>query len=283
MQQGRFIVNRSPFTADTDDLDFVADQPAAELHIGVDFLQNGATAPTLASALGLLNRVRIKVDGSPVIELTGEELLALQYFLLDKPIKYVMPAGDNEQGYIAGLVVPLNQPARAKGHLQVQVLHGSVATIDTEKLTLIHRYGPQTRHELAGISGYLSMLRTTKTPTQTGWSASATISLPTKGLLHGILVKLTTIPGGATSVDSSSIVEAKLTVGGADFDKFNIISALPEAEDLPEDSTVLAILDNYIFRKYDPPVDLSAAGVKFEWMAGTADAINFVPIIEIPV
>ena len=78
-------------------------------------------------------------------------------------------------------------------------------------------------------------------------------------------------------------MEAKLTVGGADFDKFNIISALPEAEDLPEDSTVLAILDNYIFRKYDPPVDLSAAGVKFEWMAGTADAINFVPIIEIPV
>jgi hypothetical protein len=282
MQQERFITNRKAFTADTDDLDFVADQPAAELVVGFDFLQNGSTAPTLAQALGALSRIRVKLGGSPIIELSQEELFVLQYYFLDLIPYYVLPNGDNQQGIIGPIVVPLNQPARPKGQLQVQALYAGHTTIDTEKLTLIHRFGPQTRRELAGIAGYLSMLRTSKTPTQVGWSDSATISLPTRGLLHGFLAKLTTIPGGTTGVASSSIVTGKITVGGADWDIFNIVTANPEAELLSEASAPRAILDDYIFRRYSPPLDLGAAVTKFEWEAGTADAIVFVPLVEVP-
>jgi hypothetical protein len=282
MQQERFITNRKAFTADTDDLDFVADQPAAELVVGLDFLQNGTTAPTLAQALGALSRLRVKLGGSPIIEMSPEELFALQYYFLDLIPYYVLPAGDNQTGFIGSLVVPLNQPARPKGQLQVQALYAGHATMKNLMLTLIHRFGPQTRRELAGIAGYLSMLRTSKTPTQTGWSDSATISLPTRGLLHGFLCKLTTVPGGTTGIASSSIVTGKITVGGADWDIFNIVSAIPEAELMAEDTTVRAILKSYIIRRYNPPLDLGAAVTKFEWEAGTADAIVFIPIVEVP-
>jgi hypothetical protein len=224
----------------------------------------------------------VKLGGSPIVEITAEEAFALQYYLLDYNPFYYLPSADNGAGFLNSVIIPLNHPARPKGQLQAQLLYSGHTTVDTERITLIHRFGPQTRPELAGIAGYLSMLRTSKTPSQTGWSDSATISLPTRGLLHGFLAYLTTVPGGTTAVTSSSILEGKITVGGADWDIFNVVTARPDVDFMSEATYQAAVLDNYIFRKYSPPLDLSAAVVKFEWYAGTADAVNFVPIVELP-
>jgi hypothetical protein len=283
MPRKLFLTNRKTFSADTDDIDLTADVPIGALNIAFDCLQNGATAPTLANLIEVINDVYVKDGGAAFTDIDFTELFVLNELLLaHRPFK-LLGGGDNYAAYLDAVKVPCNLPAGSKGRFQIKCTYTGHATVDTIALTITAEQGPVIGALKGLITGRCAFKQFAKTPSATGWTEESKVALPTKGRLLALLAYGTTIPGTTTMVTSASLYESKITVGGVDYRYYNIAERFADVEKLSEDSTLLAILDNYILYDFrDDPIDLAGI-VKFEWNAGTADAVRLVAVVDEPV
>lgn len=284
MAKKLFLKNRATFTADTDDIDLSPDVPISHLNIAVDYLQNGVTAPTLATILEYINDVYVKDGGAAFSEIDFTELYALQILAFGLKPWHLLPAGDNQYGNGPLAVVPVNLPAAKKGQNQVKLTYTGVTTVDTGVLTITAEQGPL-KGALAGkITGRLAIKQTSKTPAATGWTEESRVPMASKGRLLGLLCYLTTIPTASVAVTSASMLEAKITRGGTDYKYYNIVEQMADKGRVSDDSAVLAILDNYFYIDLsDEPLDLAAEVIRLEWNAGTADAVRVVSVIDEPI
>jgi len=267
----RLIRNRVSFTEDTDDILIVQPRYIYAFDIGLECLQNGATAPTLSEIAGIIDKMQVKLSGKIVTEVSGADLLALNCLYLGKEPLYLVPANDNELGYISGLRLPISLPA-GEHVLSVRFTYGSAATRDTEKLTLA-----TVEYETAIEEGHIEIPSYAYTPPSTG-SFNTALSSTFHGAVEGFLIYSTTIPT-ATS-DVATVREVRIKVEG-DIKYEGTIHDIRADAPYPADSTLRSITDNYLFLDFSKAPIEPGAKVELEIKSDDTNAVRILPIIRV--
>lgn len=271
MMRKRLFYDRVSFTADTDDITIIQPRYIHEIHVSLQCLQNGATAPTLADILSVINKVQVKLTGKIVTELSGQDILAYNAIAQNRSVKYLVPAADNELGLVEGLAIPLALAAGAHV-LSIRFLHTSVATIDTEKLSF-----STLESDKALARTHVEMPSFTFTPPSTG-AFNTALDATFDGLVTGFLIYSTTIP--TTSADTATVRKLRIKVGGDIIyeDNWNNLAAQTH---YPEDSTLRAICDNYVYLDFSDDPIAKGARVEIEIYSDDTNTVKIIPVIRV--
>ena len=267
----RLIRNRVSFTTDTDDILIVQPRYIHSFDIGLEMLQNGATAPSLSDMLSVLNKVQVKLTGRTVTEMSGQDILAYNVLVDGREPLYLVPANDNELGVISGLRIPVTLPTGV-GTLSVRFLHTSVSTIDTEKLTLATLESEEVLEE-----GHYEVPTFDFTPPSTG-AFNTALDSSFGGRVIGFLIYSTTIP--TQTSDVATVREVRILLGGEIAFEGNIQDLRADAR-YPADATLRSITDNYIFldfRKSPIPPDTR---IELQIKSDDTNAVRILPIIKV--
>ena len=259
-----------PFDADTDDIEILYERYIHEFQIGIKFQQNGATSPTIDEVLEVLSRIEVKLRGSVISEITGNDLLALDCLYFQHEPYYVLPTADNEYGYIEGLRLPLTIPA-GSGTLAYRLFYEAPTTLDNVQLNIV-------RLESAEViePGIYAIKRFDFTPPSTG---AENIALDTSfdGDLHALLLYSTTVP--STSSTNATVKKIILERGTEQLMK-TTIHDLRTAVEYPHDSTLRGLVDNYLL--IDLRKNPIAAGerVRLKIVSDDTNSVKIIPILK---
>jgi len=265
----RLLKNRVAFTTDTDDILIVQPRYIHSFDIGIECLQNGTTAPTLADIASIINAMQVKLSGRTVTELSGGDILAYNVLVEGREPLYLVPANDNEAGLIHGLRVPIQLPTGV-GALSVRFLHTSVATVDTEKLTLATLEAEET---LAGK--HIEIPTFDFTPPSTG-AFNTALDTTFGGDLKGFLLYGTTIP--TATADTATIREVRILVGGEIAFEGNIADLRADAR-YPADSTLRSITDNYLWLDFSKSPIPAGSRIELQIKSDDTNAIRVMPVV----
>ena len=259
------IKNEASFTAS------ITDSPlpyknVRNMILGLSFLQNGTTAPTWQEILGEISEIQIKhkeyiFNG---LAFGGEDLLALNLMMLGNVPEFVTPAGDNQAGFIGGLVIPLNYKTTVLPTYSIGFSDNT--KLDTEKITVGLELG-------AGSPAY-----TYAKKSDTANTVGTTCDISLKGKrLKALMIKATTIP--STSNHNRSVKELKIFVNTIEqyhFNWFELGKGLAPVNAV-ENTTLGAILDNWRILIFASPI--GAENLEVWTKSATAtDAIYFIGI-----
>lgn len=207
MHRRTLIFNKDTYTADTS-LKLLSG--GRYIHDLTFALKGQATSDAILEAedlLGLLNRIDVLLDGSPIVQLRGFDLLALNALLgLATPHMLDSTAATSDHAIVTGLKLPLAQPARELGKIALKCDWATVTGCDTTTLTVA-----ETSMDNAIENAYYHMVEIPMTLAgATGFGN--TIALPQPGALVGILF-YNNDPPQAGDTDTS-ISEIRLKVDG---------------------------------------------------------------------
>ncbi len=267
----RLIRNRVAFTEDTDDILIVQPRYIHAIDVGLEVLQNGATAPSLSDILSVINKVQVKLSGRITTEMSGQDLLAYNVLVDGREPLYLVPANDNELGYVSGLRIPMALPT-GEHVLAIRFLHTSVATVDTEKLTMATLEYPE-----AIERAHYEIPTFSFTPPSTG-AFNTAVDTTYGGALHGFLIYSPTIPT-ATS-DTATVREVRVYVDGEMTFEGTIHDLRSEAR-YPADATLRSITDNYIYIDFSKAPIEAGRRIELQIKSDDTNEIRILPIIRV--
>jgi len=267
----RLIKNKVSFTEDTDDILIVQPRYIHYFDIALECLQNGATAPSLSEIAGIISKVQVKLSGRIVTELSGQDLLAYNVLVLGKEPLYVIPANDNEYGFLSGLKLPLSLAA-GEHVLSLRFLYGSATTRDTEKLTLATE-----EYETAVEEGHYEIPTFSWTPPSTG-AFNTALDTTFGGTLHGMLIYSTTIP--TATADTATVRELRILMNGEMVYEGTIEDIRSDAR-YPADSTLRSITDNYLYIDFTKSPIEAGARVEVQIKSDDTNEVRILPVIKV--
>ena len=271
MLRKRLFYDNVSFTADTDDIQIIQPRYIHAINVSMRMLQNGATAPTFADMLSVLDKMQVKLTGKTVTELSAQDILALNCLVQNRSIKFIVPSADNEYGYVEGLSVPLALPA-GEHILSVRFLHNSVSTIDTEKLSFSTLESDEPIEEK-----HYEFPTFNFTPPSTG-AYNTALDVKYTAEVHGFLIYSTTIP--TASATTTTVAKLRMKVEG-DIVYEDNWHGLSSQTFYPEDSTLRGILDNYVFLNFSKAPIEPEKRVELEIYSDDTNAVKIIPILRV--
>lgn len=265
MRKSKVLKNRATYTSSTESIKVTVNN-LKEIMFGLQYLQNGATAPTLATILTHTNTVKIIVQGEVVSLIRFDDLWALNKFMGYYPF-HLVPAGDNQYGCLFGVHVPVE--LTTDKDIYLELAYTGLATVDNEKLSLSAVYGdkPYSPNPLC--------MRYITGNTATSFS-EFDMSVAGKKLV-ALLIWNTTIPVVGTSADMT-VGELKLLVKREE--KFHMqgddmVTAPVDTEDV----LALGVLDNYRYIDLaEDPVPADDLKVAVKSQSAATDAFRIIGV-----
>jgi len=242
MRREKILLNRESYTA----------SPASQkvnvtnldrLEFGIDFLEAGATPPTLAQLIAHTTDIKLTVGGEIETLVRIDDLYALNYILYGHKPFYLLPTADNEIGMLNDLWLPVELTTDLS--MTVDLTYAGHATIDTEKIVLVakHRDKPYPHRPLSLT--YVTVATAT---------SLKEIDFEKSGRsLEGLLIFNTTIP--TVSAYDATVGELKILLKRKEIyhTHFNTMKGILNHD--VEDTAIGAILDNYAYCDFrDDPI-----------------------------
>jgi len=271
MMRKRLFYDKVSFSADTDDITIIQPRYIHDIDISLTLNQTGATSPTLADMLSVLNKVQVKLTGKIVTELSGTDILAYTCLVEGKSPKYTVPTADTEYGRVEGLILPLR--LRPGEHvLSVRFFHNSVSTITSEKLSFATLEADEVLEDR-----HIEMPTFNFTPPSTA-AYNTALDVSFTGTITGFLIYSTTIP--TTTADTATVKKLRIKVDG-DIVFEDIWENLSAQTPYPEDSTLRSILDNYVFVDFTKAPIEAGRRVELEIMSDDTNTVKIIPILRV--
>ena len=126
----------STFTADSlnNTLQGAKSKYLDSISLTVSALQNGGSATTIASLLGLVNRATVSVSGTVEMDCSLTDLYALNQLWLGNTPRTKIGAGDNQQNIVSGINFPIWFPSVA-AETQFSAYYTAVTNADNTTLS----------------------------------------------------------------------------------------------------------------------------------------------------
>ena len=268
MMKKRLFYDEVTFTADTDDITIIQPRYIHDINLSLHMLQNGTTAPGLDEIVNTIDRMQIKLTGRIVTEMRGQDILAYNCLVEAKSPKYIISANDNENCYIEGLSVPLRL-APGEHVLSVRYLFNGGAYTDTQKLSFSTLESDDVLEDR-----HVEIPRFTFTPPSTG-AYNTALDTSFAGDIHGFLLYSTTIPT-ATST-TTTVAKVRIKAGGDIVYEDNWTNMSAQTH-YPEDSTLRALLDNYVYLDFDKAPIPAGTRIELEVYSDDTNPIYILPI-----
>jgi len=277
MRKSRLIFDDESFTADTDLKAAQADQYVDGLAIGLSAQMTAASAVSAESVLGVLSTIEVRRLGSPVINISAQDLLAINTLFLGKsPLTLKASAATNAITSIRGLWLPLRQPPTPHGGVVYKFYYTSVSGVDTEKLTVAEIYSEKTYQPT-----YFHAVKMPGTTAAT--TGYGNIQYPTVvGDLVAIVFYSTTIP--TQTSDAATVQKVKVYVEGVEQVERTWLDMRGDATKGMQpavfgDPGNATIIDNYALINFEDDPIPAGATVKVDVNAGVAnEAYTVIPI-----
>ena len=274
VQQSRIIYNRDAFAASTPLETLKAGRGIHKLTIGLQGDMVAAAAVLPAAMAAIIQPFEVRLMGSPVIQMRGDDLWAFNVLHLKKnPLTVAAGAVINNASKIWGLEIPLRQPARSVGDLSMRVTRVANVNVDNEHLTVVEQSSDVVEPE--GYYHCVEMPMVLRAAVGYG----NFLDLPQPGDLHGLLIFNTTIPITTTLTSSAAEVAVEINKERAyvrTFDEMKADAAYHETLASPGDIT---LLDNYSYIDFSHEPIPKDAEVRLDINAGVAnDPVRVIPI-----
>lgn len=267
----RPLYDRRTFTSSTSDEKIEQPRNLVGLEVTVNQLQNGATAPTLATGLGTLDLFQLRRNGVLVTEM--EYAAALAYNILamgNEPIS-VVSVSDNDNQTLPAVRLPINAPAGGDTWAW-RGIYASVSTVDTQQLTV------EAVEQDAGLEGGVYYIpRYVYTPAASGnYLRALNTSFP--GALTGLMVFSTTIP----LISSLNTSARKIRVKAAGEIQVEALwAALQATNKYPGDSGLRGVVDNYAYLSLENDPIPANTGIEVEVYADDTNAVRLYPVVRV--
>lgn len=265
MEHSDIVKNRWAYTASTPNIKIDA-QNIKELVMSLDFLQSGATPPTLADLLGHTTDIKLTIGGEVHTLVRLDDLFVLNHLWLNPKNKpfYLLPAADTNVGTFEGLKLPVCLTTDKP--VNVALTYVGHATVTTEKLTLEARYRDRPFNAKAYSFQYI---------TDNIATSYKNFDFDQSGkMLEAILLYMTTIPT-VTSLDAT-IGELKLLHKTKEKYHTNILTNRGSFH--PELTTIGGILDNYVLIKLPEKYPADSLKLRMKSLASATDAFRAIGI-----
>lgn len=266
---------------------FTASQPMNTMSSGryVDYLElsfmaqmtTGASV-SVASTLALVNPFEVFLKGSPVIQMTAEDLYAFNVLVFKRnPFTVVATAATSDQTKIMGLKLPVWQPPRNSGELKYRATFNTVATTGSQTISVTEISDTVTLN-----NKYLHMVALPGTTAgATGYGNRVELGrIP--GELEGILIRSATIP--TSSAELATVQQVDLYANDVKIitdEWHNLKSGGPNLS-LWSSPGDCSILDNFVFLDMIEDPILRNTNVRLDINAGVASsAFRIIPIYAI--
>ena len=277
MLERRLIYNEDTFTADKGVENLASDK---YIHRLVIALKGEATAATVVEGEDLLtyiNSLDVMMEGSPVIQVNGFELYAINRLLgIAAPFVFDSTAATDDQAKVMGLVCPLAFPSAPVGKYTFKIDWASLSGSDTSTITLAEEMSDTPIED-----GYYHMVRLPYTLRgATGYGN--TIDLPQPGDLIAVLF-YNNDPTQAGDTDSS-INEVRVKIDGVQKMEMTWEDMKQDFTTMPTDAEYggLPIKDVFAMIDFrDAPIPKDNA-VKIDMNAGIASqSVVVIPIYKV--
>lgn len=277
MKGTRMIFNEDTYTADTSLKNLTQGKYIHDLIISLQGEATAATAVEGEDLLTLLNRIDVMKNGSPIVQVRGFDLLALNALLgIGRPWMYDSSAATDDEAKLMGLKIPLSLPAGTIGDYTVKFDYAALSGCDTTKLSVA-----EVTSDTELETGYFHMVEIPiVTASATGYGN--TIDLPQPGELIGILFYNNDPPQAGN--EDSTIQELRVKVDGVqqmetswDLMKQDFDLAITDAQ-----VSSIAIRDSYaLLDLRNDPISKDKE-VKIDINSGVASqSIRVIPIYRI--
>ena len=257
------------------------------ISITINGLQNGATAPTTANELGLVNPISVDVGGVVQTNVRLEDMYAYNVLALGNNPIVKQGGGDNQEWIISGLYMPLWFPATTE-ETKVSATYNAVTNADNTELSLTAHYLQNTaRRETLYYQEFSKNTSGVDDTTLNNWSQDINLI----GNLTGVLMRTSTVAGGSTLIEDGTIQQIAIDVDGQNIQTWELHENPATTKvfggqyygDLEESPDSTAILDNYRYLPMQKEPVPSGKRVTVRAMAGVdAEAFRTVPIQQIP-
>lgn len=272
MMTTTMLKDETSFTASTDDVQISRPAILRELVLSMKVASTTGTSVAESSILPLVQPFELKRNGSAIISIRGDDLYALNTYLLGvRPVSFATSTTTAQSGRVMGLRIPVNYPA-GMDVLTYKVTRVAVSVADTETISLLARFSgasPET--------GWYEFTTFNYTASATG-ALGLAVDTTNGGKCIGILLFGTTVPTAAANSPTINKLQVKVD-GEIKYDEnWETLRRVPTAGGISGTSVPEAILDNYVMLDLrDEPID---AGKRIEIFtnAATADAARIIPI-----
>ncbi|RLG47481.1 MAG: hypothetical protein DRN92_03140 [Thermoproteota archaeon] len=271
MMRKRSFWDKNDFTKDSDDIQIIQPRYIEQIDLGLQLKQTGTTSPSLEDMLSILDRVQVKLTGKIVTELKGRDVLAYNCLVENRSIKYTVPAGDTQYGYVEGLSLPLKLAPGAH-ILSVRFLYNSVSTITDTKLSF-----STLESDTVLSRAMIQMPRYVFTPPSTG-AFNTALDSTFSGTLIGFLVYSTTIP--TTSATTTTVSKLRVKIGG-DIAYEDNWQGLCSQTFYPEDSTLRSVLDNYVFLDFRKDPVPAGSRIEVQVYSDDTNDVIIIPVVQV--
>ena len=259
------------------------------ISLTISGIQDGGTATTMANAIGLVNRATVSFSGVIGIDVSLEQIYALNCLWLNNQTYTKVSAGDNQQWIISGLSLPVwNPPVNLE--TEASFYYTAVTNADGTTLSATSNY-------YSGIPRRTSIHMTAFSKNTSGVDDSTlnnwdhTLS-STIGNVTGILMKSTTIAGGSTLIADGTIQQLAVDVNGQDSVLLYEWHELPSLQNnfagqgynsLEDSPASIALLDNYAWLPLGREPIPQGSNIRIKAMAGVnAETATDVVVQQIP-
>ena len=253
--------------------------------ISINGLQNGGSAPTTINELGLVNPISVDVGGVIQANTRLEDLYAFNKLVLGNNPIVKQAGGDNQEWIVSGLYMPLWFPATNE-ETKVSATYNAVTNADNTELSLTAHYLDNTaRRETMYYQEFQK--NTSGVDNENNWSQDIDLI----GNMTGVLIRTTTVAGGATLIEDGTVQEVSVEVNGQKVStwEWSEISALPKVfagqsyDSLMDSPDSTAILDNYRYLPIQKEPISAGNRVTLRIKAGVdAEAVRTLAIQQIP-
>jgi len=266
----RLLKDNATFNAPTELISLFSGRFISKITIGLYGETSAAASLPGKNLKDAINTFKVFKMGSPIIDLTGEEIIALNALYLGKSPSIVdsgTTAGNPAN--LMGLEVPIYLMVKALGEAQVQVGFASVSGAQNIKITLAE-------HSLdtALPVGYFHCVRIPgMTSGATGYGNR--IELSGVGDLKAIMFYSSSIP--TVTSDATTVQKVRIIVNGVEF----VESNWKELQANKKNEVTTGITDNYGIITFDEPIP-KGASVTVDIFGGVASSSFAVyPIYEV--
>jgi hypothetical protein len=247
--------------------------------ITINWLQNTATAPTIAEGMALVNPVTIDVGGTNEINIRYVDLLALNILMFGIQPEAVISVSDNNEGYVNGIWLPCWFPPTTE-ETKASFTFAAITNGDNSELSA-------TAHFLEGIPRREALHYTEFQVNTAGIDDTSlnnwTHLLDLVGDAIGVLLFETTVNSASVLFEDGTLQQVAVDVDGTE--KLNYewheISALPKIfagqayNNFAASPNSLALIDNYKFLPLMREPIPAKSQMKIRAMAGiTAEAVR---------
>ena len=268
MRRSKVLWNRESFVTNTPSIEVLM-QNIDKIVMGLEFLQAGAGAPTLATIVPFSTLIKLTVGGEVVTLIRSDDLWVLNHIWGNIPF-FLLPAGDNQAGQLVNLKLPVELTTDKT--VRISLKDDTPATIDTETLTVTVK-GRDKLYNARSVS--------LKAVSGTVASTFKEVDMSNAGKsLIGLLAYLTTIPvvDAGTPSHDATIGELKVLIKRDEKAHFTL-----DDMDIPpfntEETTGLGVADNYRFLDFkDEPYPADKLKISVVAWGTLTDAFRLVGI-----